>query len=73
MKHVLGLSFAAAVAFAALAPIPANSCSYSPRGGGSCGGGPVHGAPGPIAGAGLPFVAVGFGTYWLIKRQRKTG
>jgi hypothetical protein len=32
----------------------------------------VHGAPGPIAGAGLPFVAVGYGIYWLIKRRRKT-
>jgi hypothetical protein len=32
---------------------------------------PYHGAPGPIAGAGLPFVAVGFGVYWLIRRRRK--
>jgi hypothetical protein len=32
----------------------------------------VHGAPGPIAGAGLPFLAVGYGVYWLIKRRRKT-
>jgi hypothetical protein len=30
-----------------------------------------HGAPGPIAGAGLPFIAVGFGVYWLIRRRRK--
>jgi hypothetical protein len=30
-----------------------------------------HGAPGPIAGAGLPVVAVGFGVYWLIRRRRK--
>jgi hypothetical protein len=30
-----------------------------------------HGAPGPIAGAGLPVLAVGFGVYWLIKRRRK--
>jgi hypothetical protein len=28
-------------------------------------------APGPIAGAGLPFLAVGYGVYWLIKRRRK--
>jgi len=27
---------------------------------------------GPIAGAGLPFLAVGYGVYWLIKRRRKT-
>jgi len=31
----------------------------------------VHGAPGPIAGAGLPFLAVGYGVYWLIKRRRR--
>jgi hypothetical protein len=30
-----------------------------------------HGAPGPIAGAGLPFFAVGFGVYWLVTRRRK--
>jgi hypothetical protein len=28
-------------------------------------------APGPIAGAGLPVLAVGFGVYWLIRRRRK--
>jgi hypothetical protein len=32
--------------------------------------GNVHGAPGPIAGAGLPFLAVGYGVYWLLKRKR---
>jgi hypothetical protein len=31
----------------------------------------VHGAPGPIAGAGLPFLAVGYGVYWLARRRRK--
>jgi hypothetical protein len=29
------------------------------------------GAPGPIAGAGLPILAVGYGVYWLIRRRRK--
>ena len=32
--------------------------------------GPAHGAPGPIAGAGLPFLALGFGAYWLIRRRK---
>jgi len=31
----------------------------------------VHGAPRPIAGGGFPFLAVGYGVYWLIKRCRK--
>jgi hypothetical protein len=34
-----------------------------------------HGAPGPIAGAGLgaglPFLAVGYGVYWLVRRSRR--
>jgi hypothetical protein len=38
---------------------------------GDRGGGSVHGAPGPIAGAGLPILAVGYGVYWLIRRRRK--
>jgi hypothetical protein len=29
-----------------------------------------HGAPGPIAGAGLPLLAVGYGTFWLVRRLR---
>jgi hypothetical protein len=34
-------------------------------------GGGYHGAPGPIAGASLPVLAVGFGVYWLIRRRRR--
>jgi hypothetical protein len=30
-----------------------------------------HGAPGPIAGASLPVLAVGGGIYWFIRRRRK--
>ena len=33
--------------------------------------GGVHGAPGPIAGAGLPVVAIGFGGFWLYRRYRR--
>ena len=33
---------------------------------------PSHGVPGPIAGAGLPFLAVGFGVYWLVRRRRSS-
>jgi hypothetical protein len=35
------------------------------------GNGGVHGAPGPIAGAGLPILAVGYGAYWLVRRYRR--
>jgi len=34
-------------------------------------GGGYHGAPGPIAGASLPVLAVGFGIYWLVRRYRR--
>jgi hypothetical protein len=32
---------------------------------------PPAGAPGPIAGAGLPILAIGYGAYWLVKRYRR--
>ena len=32
----------------------------------------VRGAPGPVAGAGLPVLAVGYGVYWLVLRRRKS-
>jgi hypothetical protein len=38
----------------------------------SNGNGNVHGAPGPLVGAGLPVLAVGYGVYWLIRRRRKS-
>jgi hypothetical protein len=34
-------------------------------------GGGYSGAPGPVIGAGLPVLAIGFGVYWLVKRRRK--
>jgi hypothetical protein len=33
--------------------------------------GGVHGVPGPLVGAGLPFIAVGYGVYWLVRRRRR--
>jgi len=34
--------------------------------------GHVSGVPGPLAGAGLPFIAVGYGIYWLVRRRRNS-
>ena len=34
--------------------------------------GGVHGAPGPIAGAGLPILALSYGIYWLVRRRRNS-
>jgi hypothetical protein len=31
----------------------------------------IRGVPGPIAGAGLPIIAIGYGVYWLVKRRRR--
>jgi hypothetical protein len=42
------------------------------QGGGSWKDGGYHAAPGPIAGASLPVLAVGFGVYWLVRRRRKS-
>jgi hypothetical protein len=32
---------------------------------------PIHPVPGPLAGAGLPIIAVGYGAYWLVRRLRR--
>ena len=31
----------------------------------------TRGVPGPIAGAGLPVLAMGYGIYWLVRRRRR--
>jgi len=33
--------------------------------------GSLRAVPGPIVGAGLPILAIGFGAYWLVKRFRR--
>jgi hypothetical protein len=62
-----------ALALVMVAP-PAQACNDR----GNCANAPgqnkpdhVSGAPGPIAGAGLPVLAVGYGVYWLLRRRRK--
>ena len=39
---------------------------------GGKGGNHMGGVPGPLVGAGLPFIAVGYGAYLLIRRRRKS-
>ena len=72
------LSFAFLTALLAVVTLPLfttltvampGSCIIACNGNGS---GNAHGAPGPIAGAGLPILAVGYGVYWLIRRRRKS-
>lgn len=41
------------------------------QGNGNGNGNKIHGAPGPLAGAGLPIAIVGYGVYWLVRRRRK--
>ena len=33
--------------------------------------GGVQGAPGPIVGVGLPFLLIGGGIYWLVRRRNR--
>jgi hypothetical protein len=76
---LIAISFATAVSFLSVSSIPANAeicipffgCFGPPdKGGGGNGG--IHPTPGPLAGGGLPFIAVGYGVYWLVRRRRNT-
>ena len=42
------------------------------QGNGNGNGGNVRGAPGPLAGAGLPVLLFGGGIYWILRRRKKT-
>jgi hypothetical protein len=52
------VALAGVVALPALAETPTSATARRP-------------APGPILGAGLPVLAVGFGVYWLVRRRSK--
>jgi hypothetical protein len=54
--------------------VPTIACN----GNGNCENAPGHnkgdrvaGVPGPVAGAGLPILAVGYSAYWLVRRYRR--
>ena len=66
MKAPIRTVLAAAI-LTAIAALPAFAMGLKPNS-------PTQyrGAPGPIAGAGLPILAVGYGVYWLVRRRRNS-
>ena len=67
-KLIMASAFLAALCLPALAcGGPGNPC----QGNQGNQGGNHHGVPGPLVGAGLPFLAVGYGAYWLVRRYRR--
>lgn len=71
MKAAMDLVLAAALCGALMLPVSVSACN----GNGNCENAPGHnkfsGAPGPVLGAGLPVLAIGYGVYWLVKRRRR--
>ena len=68
-----GFFAAVATGFMLMAAVPASACNDR----GNCENAPgqnkFHGAPGPVLGAGLPVLAIGYGVYWVVKRRRRMG
>ena len=68
MKTVLALPMALLLALS----VPALAKNdKGNQGNGNGNGGNVRGAPGPLAGAGLPVLLVGGGIYWVVRRRQR--
>ena len=70
MKTVLALPMALLVALSVPA-LAKNDKGNQGNGNGNGNGGNVRGAPGPLAGAGLPVLLIGGGIYWIVRRQKQ--
>jgi hypothetical protein len=68
-KLVLSFALVAALCAPAFAD-PGNGKGWGDGDGGGRGH-KVSGVPGPLAGAGLPFIAAVYGAYWLVRRYRR--
>jgi hypothetical protein len=71
-KLILASALLAALCVPALAGGGNDQGQNNNNQGGNNQGSGTHGVPGPIAGAGLPILAVGYGIYWLVRRRRNS-
>jgi hypothetical protein len=71
MKSPLKLALYAALMLVALPALSMAKDKDNDRGDRGHRGHGAHGVPGPLVGAGLPFIAVGYGAYWLVRRYRR--
>ena len=62
MKTTIRMLFAMSILAAAVSPTLAGEFLNPHR---------FKGVPGPIVGAGLPVLALGYGAYWLVRRHRR--
>jgi hypothetical protein len=71
-KLITATAFLVALCLPTLACGPGNpNCGRQGGQGNQGNHGGTHPVPGPLVGAGLPVIAVGYGAYWLVRRYRR--